>query len=145
MDSINNLLLMIRFFYYLSDVPALLKEFNEIGEIQTLAQLEILFMKCSHWKSHKEIVQKWSAVLLKNIAKFVPNYVIKPIISVVQFSPEQEEKDIPFFAFFLDKISKTKSQFSMFVSISFLRVFLIDQLQNKRREFVLAEKDQILQ
>ena len=33
----------------------------------------------------------------------------------------------------------------MFVSISFLRVFLIDQLQNKRREFVLAEKDQILQ
>lgn len=102
-------------------------------------------MKCSHWKSHKEVVQKWTAILLRTIAKLVPTYTIKPIISAVPFSAEQEQKDITFFATFLDTVSKTKSQSSMFVSISFLRVFLIDQLQNKRRDFVLAENDKILE
>lgn len=78
-------------------------------------------------------MQRWVAGLMGKIAALVKGYGIKPVIAAVLFEPGKEETDVVFFAAYLDRITKNKNQISMNVSVSFLRVFLIDQLQNKRR------------
>lgn len=43
-------------------------------------------MKCSHWKSEKEIVQKWVSAVMVKIGKVVPNYTIKQQIMAIDFN-----------------------------------------------------------
>lgn len=133
---------IIRMLYYLAKVPHLIKELNDISNIQMVALLEILFMKCSQWPD-KDDVQCWAGTLMAELAHIVPQYPYKPQILARQIPQALRTQHVQFFATHLADVFRFGNLESMGVAVAFLRVYLIDLLQNKKVEPKLAEEGQI--